>query len=221
MVKLNSEERKKAIVKSAMPIFAQKGFHGTTTKALAKAAGVSEALLYKHFSSKEMIYKAIWEKHLSEDENQPEVEYIINMKPSTLRLVLSVQYFVLHMAGHKDQIFPRLIAQSLLDDGNFAGMIFKKMKAGFFDLFIESLEAAKKSNDLDNVPIKYNLRVWFMHHLSMAMLFLNLPNKNIINYEDSKKEVLSQATIFALRGIGVKQEFIKKHYNPDFFRKNS
>ncbi len=219
MVKLTAQDRKNAIIRAVMPIFAQKGFHGTTTKELAKAAGVSEALLYKHFPSKEMIYNAIWEEHLFEDENKLEVESIIKMKPSTLRLVLSVQYFILHMAKQKNQIFPRLMAQSLLDDGKFAGMILKKMKVDFFGLFIESLNAAKESNDLENVQIKDNLRIWFMHHLSMAILFLNLPNKAIINYDENRKEVINQATIFTLRGIGIKQEFIDNHYDPYLLEK--
>ena len=48
-----------AIVKAVKKVFAEKGFDGTTTRELAVSAGVSEALLFKHFPSKESLYAAM------------------------------------------------------------------------------------------------------------------------------------------------------------------
>ncbi|TET54333.1 MAG: TetR/AcrR family transcriptional regulator [Actinobacteria bacterium] len=49
--------RKQLILEDVKEVFAKKGFYGSTSKDLAKAAGVSEALLYKHFPSKESLFK--------------------------------------------------------------------------------------------------------------------------------------------------------------------
>ncbi|MGA7699839.1 MAG: helix-turn-helix domain-containing protein, partial [Thermoguttaceae bacterium] len=57
--KLSGQERRAAIIKAVQRVFVEKGFHGTTTRELAEAAGVSEALLFKHFPSKEALYAAI------------------------------------------------------------------------------------------------------------------------------------------------------------------
>ena len=57
--RLPSRERRDAIVTAVRDMFAEKGFDGTTTRELAQAAGVSEALLYKHFPSKESLYGAM------------------------------------------------------------------------------------------------------------------------------------------------------------------
>ena len=57
--KLSSEERKAAILRAVRRVFAEKGFDGTTTRALADAAGVSEALLFKHFPNKEALFSAM------------------------------------------------------------------------------------------------------------------------------------------------------------------
>ena len=57
--RLDSDERRKAIVAAAVPLFARKGFAGTTTKELAEAAGISEALLFRHFPSKKHLYDEI------------------------------------------------------------------------------------------------------------------------------------------------------------------
>ncbi len=57
--RITREERKISIVESARPLFADKGFNGTSVRAIARAANVSEALLYKHFSSKDELYKEV------------------------------------------------------------------------------------------------------------------------------------------------------------------
>ena len=57
--KLSSEERRAAIIQAVRRVFADKGFHGTTTRELADAAGVSEALLFKHFPNKEALFSAM------------------------------------------------------------------------------------------------------------------------------------------------------------------
>src|SRR5665213_2764314 len=57
--RLDSDDRRRAIVTAAVPLFARKGFAGTTTRELAAAAGVSEALLFRHFPSKQVLYREI------------------------------------------------------------------------------------------------------------------------------------------------------------------
>jgi AcrR family transcriptional regulator len=57
--RLSSEERRASIVEAAMKLFAEKGFRGTTTREIAAAVGVSEPVLYEHFSTKADLYKAI------------------------------------------------------------------------------------------------------------------------------------------------------------------
>jgi TetR/AcrR family transcriptional regulator len=42
-----------------MRLFSQRGFRGTTTKEIAVAAGVSEAMVFRHFANKEVLYSAI------------------------------------------------------------------------------------------------------------------------------------------------------------------
>lgn len=57
--RLNAEDRRRLLLKAAIGSFAQKGFAGTKTKDIASAAGVSEAILFRHFASKEDLYQAI------------------------------------------------------------------------------------------------------------------------------------------------------------------
>jgi AcrR family transcriptional regulator len=48
-------ETRRRILKSAMRLFAKKGFDSTTTKELAEDAGVAEGTLFRHFTNKKAI----------------------------------------------------------------------------------------------------------------------------------------------------------------------
>lgn len=54
-----AEDRRLQIVKVAMHLFSERGFRGTTTKEIAQAAGVSEAIIFRHFATKDDLYTAI------------------------------------------------------------------------------------------------------------------------------------------------------------------
>jgi TetR/AcrR family transcriptional regulator len=57
--KLPAAHRRRQIIQVAMNLFSAKGFEGTTTREISKAAGVSEAIIFRHFATKEDLYAAI------------------------------------------------------------------------------------------------------------------------------------------------------------------
>lgn len=56
--RLTADERRAQIIDAARHVFEQSGFDGARTRDLAAAAGVNEALLYRHFGSKEDLFEA-------------------------------------------------------------------------------------------------------------------------------------------------------------------
>jgi TetR/AcrR family transcriptional regulator len=57
--RMPARHRRQHLIEAAQQIFSTGGFRGTSTKAIAEAAGVSEALLFRHFPSKADLYAAI------------------------------------------------------------------------------------------------------------------------------------------------------------------
>jgi len=57
--RMPGEDRRRQLLRVAIDSFARNGFSGTKTKDIAAAAGVSEAILFRHFVSKEDLYHAI------------------------------------------------------------------------------------------------------------------------------------------------------------------
>jgi len=58
-------ERRAEILGAAARCFGTRGFHGTTTRDIAAAVGITEAALYRYFSGKEAIYSAILDERIA------------------------------------------------------------------------------------------------------------------------------------------------------------
>jgi len=56
--RMSATDRKQQLLETALDLFSRKGFEGTTTKELAVAAGVAEAVIFRHFPSKQALYTA-------------------------------------------------------------------------------------------------------------------------------------------------------------------
>ena len=57
--RLSAEERRAAILEAARRVFGAAGYHEATTRDIANAAGVSEALLYQHFPGKRQLFEEL------------------------------------------------------------------------------------------------------------------------------------------------------------------
>ena len=64
--KMTAVERRAQIINVSKQLFSQKGFNGTTTKEIAQASGISEAMIFCHFASKEDLYTAIIDQRIQE-----------------------------------------------------------------------------------------------------------------------------------------------------------
>lgn len=54
-------EKQEKILQAALQLFTKEGYHATSTSKVAKAAGVSEGLIFRHFGNKEGLLEAILE----------------------------------------------------------------------------------------------------------------------------------------------------------------
>lgn len=59
MVRLTADERRQSILDAALRIFSRDGYDGATVAEIAGEARIAEALIYRHFSSKEALFQAL------------------------------------------------------------------------------------------------------------------------------------------------------------------
>ena len=129
-MRLPSKERRLAIVTAVKGTFAAKGFDGTTTRELARAAGVSEALLYKHFPSKESLYLAMLDACV-DGPMATEWSRVLTLPPSTSTLVVLVHLLTSHFVQCDDlqkTMMHRLALRSLLEDADFARLGARRVR---------------------------------------------------------------------------------------------
>ena len=60
--RLPAAQRRQALVDAALAVFSRGSYRGTTTAEIARRAGVSEPILYRHFASKRELYLACIEE---------------------------------------------------------------------------------------------------------------------------------------------------------------
>lgn len=60
--RMKATDRRRQLLEAAVQCFAAHGYHGTTTARLAKAAQVTEPVLYQHFASKIDLFVALMEE---------------------------------------------------------------------------------------------------------------------------------------------------------------
>jgi AcrR family transcriptional regulator len=211
ITRLDSDERRKAIVLAAVPLFARNGFAGSTTRELAAAAGVSEALLFKHFPSKQSLYREILALGC---EGDPALEKLATLPASTRTLVDIVRFMVRRFVlgdeteRHDLDLKMRLILHSCLEDGDYARELFAAVAPRVVPLFVASLKAAEEAGELTPLPANGANRFWFAHHVAAMMAFAFLPQDGFIPYEGGVDELVAEAGDFILRGIGISEAAI-------------
>jgi TetR/AcrR family transcriptional regulator len=65
--RMHADARRQHLIDQAIHLFAMLGFRGTTTKAIAQAAGVSEAVIFRHFATKDDLYGAMLRQKADKD----------------------------------------------------------------------------------------------------------------------------------------------------------
>jgi AcrR family transcriptional regulator len=217
--RMTADERKRAIIDAAKPLFAEKGFSGTSVRHIAKAAKVSEALLYRHFPSKEAMYRVIL--NYTGSMSSAALTEMKSMEPGaeTLVQLINILYYTIlfEVPGKRDEqkVHERLLFYSLLEDGGYAKMVFEKIIGTFYELIEKSYEAGIREGDIargDCSPVNI---FWFTHHLAMALNLCHLADDPAFEYRGTKRGMAAEAVSFVLRGIGMTDAAITRYAKSD------
>lgn len=213
---MNREDRRLSIVNAAARIFSERGYHGASVRNIARAANVSEALLYRHFSSKKALYHSLGD--YIEHQISTLISGIEDRRPSTLTLVQIVYCLVMMihtgMPDGKEQQrpFERLLVYSLMENTKFAKMVFELYHDELAPIWNKCIKAATKENSMKRINLPSESRMWFVHHLAMAVNILHFSGESVFPYKGSKEKLVEEVIRFTLMGIGMTEQSIKKYY---------
>jgi AcrR family transcriptional regulator len=133
--RMAGEERRLQILCIAVRLFSQRGFRGTTTKEIAQAAGVSEAMVFRHFATKQELYAAILDhKACAGGQMQDPREMLADaVRLKNDRAVFETLAYKALQHHEQDPEFQRLLLHSALEEHQLAQMFWERTVLQIYD----------------------------------------------------------------------------------------
>jgi AcrR family transcriptional regulator len=184
MPRLKAPQRREQLMGVATKLFAKWGYNATTTAAIAEAAGITEPILYRHFSSKQEMFVAI-ARSMSDQtlDHWREITHGVGTATDKIRAIargfpshirrLDDAYHVIHgaLATSRDRKVITVMKEHYLEIEKF-----------FSEIVIEGQSAGEFRRELDpKVP------AWQLINIGIgyAMIALNLQNLDHFSVEDA------------------------------------
>ena len=199
--RMTGDARRSQILQIAINLFSQRGFSGTTTKEIARAAGVSEAIIFRHFANKDELYSAILDLKACNrtfHDSFAEVGEKIKAKDD-----YGVFYtMALNALDHhtEDGGFLRLMLHSALEDHDLARMFFESFITDVYNFLGEYIRARQADGAFRAIEPSMIVRAFvgmFVHH-SLNNLLWDKEQKLL---KVSNEEAAKNFTEILLRGI--------------------
>ena len=146
--RLKAAERRATILAAAKILFADKGFHGVSVDEIASRLGVSPAVLYQHFPSKEAIYEEVLDELSGSRESY--IEAVLQGPTdfaSVLRRICSI--YVASIARDPDYL--KMEMHSALEDGAAANRFFEVRWKSIVDFIEYSLHELYREGVIESV----------------------------------------------------------------------
>ena len=198
--RMKAAERRASIIAVAKVLFADKGFHGVSVDEIARRVGVSPAVLYQHFASKDALYEGVLDSLAAPRETY--VEAALD-GPDDFASVLARITHVFIARVEEDPDYFRMELQSALEGGDVAKRFFASRWQSIADYIEYSLQELAQER-----------RATIINERTASLLFQGLIreavyNKCIINserYKDlSLQDLVQQLLQLFLRAVDYKE----------------
>jgi TetR/AcrR family transcriptional regulator len=209
--RLSGQDRRASILSAATMVFAQHGYEGTKTLQIALAAGVSEALVFRHFPSKLSLYRAVL-RQLIQDQDATFARFG-SIEPSADGLVAILLRAVRHalQGGQANAESARLLIGSLAGDGGYARLVYRRSTRLVLPELRRALAAARAEGALAGEPVAPENIAAFVEHVGSLMLLARQFPQPAIRYAGDDEQLLRDAVLFCARGIGLREEVVQRH----------
>ncbi len=173
--RMTAVDRRQQILDVAIQLFSQKGFRGTTTKEIALAAGVNEAIIFRHFATKRELYSAIIDqKACSMHMESVDAEIEKAVAQGNDRKVFETIAFHILSRHEEDETFMRLMFYSALEGHELSDLFFRNHVSERFGKLATQIKQRIAEGVFRKVDPLIAVRMFFgtvMHHAIMNRFF--------------------------------------------------
>lgn len=201
--RMTGEDRRLQILRVAMRLFSQRGFRGTTTKEIALAAGVSEAMVFRHFATKEQLYSAILDHKACLHETMDPLHVVsaaIERKDD--RGVFEGLALDALNQHDCDPEFHRLLLHAALEEHELAQMFWEKFVKRVYRILSKYIRSRQREGAMVDVEPLVIVRAFIgmiIHH----SLNNNLWDRQQQLLKISNKAAAREFTSILLRGVSI------------------
>jgi len=132
-MRLAAQDRRKQLIKVAMRLFSEQGFDGTTTREIADAAGVNEAIIFRHFGSKEELYWAVVDDRIQSAGRREKIEEYLTSGRSDEEILTAIAETLL-VRTQQDTTLTRLLLFSALRNAELSEQFFRTYVTDCYEL---------------------------------------------------------------------------------------
>ena len=200
-LRLPASARREKLIEVAVDLFSRKGFKGTTTREIAAAAGVTEAIIFRHFQTKEHLYTAIIDQKLNSPDTAAWCSALIAAMDVEDDEAVIRQLITGIIRTHKtDPKFERLMLYAALEGNEIALQHMRQITASIVNLFRKYFRRRQKKGVLSPLPPAIALTAIVGMAQSYAM------GKYVHEFKEhclSDEQALESFTRVALEGLRV------------------
>lgn len=131
-IRLCASDRRQQILEVASGLFARKGYQGTTTREIAEDAGINEALLFRHFPSKEKLYWTLIEELCQAHGRFRRVQKLLDQGGTDLEVFAAIAREFL-CRSPRDRELTRLLWFTALEDHQLSARFFSTFVADYYE----------------------------------------------------------------------------------------
>lgn len=137
--RFSAEDRKNQILQVATELFASKGYEGATTREIARRAKVNEAIIFRHFPTKEELYWAVIESKVQSGGGKEFMRDILTAGKSLRETFMNLAETILRRR-EKDQSLSRLLFFSALENHRLSHRFFQSYVADYYELLADYIQ---------------------------------------------------------------------------------
>jgi AcrR family transcriptional regulator len=202
-VRFSAEDRRQQILETAMDLFGRQGYLGTTTRQIAEVAGVNEAIIFRHFPTKDDLYWEVLDRKIRDGQGSARMVAQLNSGREARDVFVAIGRDFLERRT-QDPAPIRMMLFTALENHKLSSRFFHTHIADAYELLADYIRGeigAGRFRDVDPLLAAKGFFGMFVYHFMVQELFEGRKYRN-----NEIEEVSETLTDIWLRGMVAEAE---------------
>jgi AcrR family transcriptional regulator len=173
--RLTADARRRRLLAAALKLFSRQGYQGTTTKQIAHAAGVTEAIVFRHFPRKEDLYWEVIATQCAVHDGRPKLQQLLwtGSDRADADVFAAIAEDILRR-NTKNRDLSRLLLFSALENHKLSHRFFRTYISEYYEVVAQRIRERIRSGrfrDVDPLLAARSFIGMFFYHFLIQELF--------------------------------------------------